>query len=336
MFRQTRWISTGTKSLRALETFGDFSKGSQDLMDHTNVTADAYDTKQLLDKVMGKDANMDLFYRNLRTQTQHIKPMATLEEQKSFNRIFDYLKKDRGEIGITDTMKKIASLNGMEEQQGPTSTMAEEYTKRAKRERKLRISLLPTLNYINKQIVDTEQMAQFVRSNVLGTFLEWPERALNAERLNSHTTNQIAKASETNPAQPLMDKETLPLLVKFCLGSLIRDFDAMDEALLLVDEIRTAENLELYEFAMNVDVYNMLLEEVWQRTENLHSITSLLDEMKFGAVSPDLLTYQILSRIYLKCMSANSSQLAQPYILWGDSADIHKIRHLLEKLSSHL
>lgn len=286
---------------------------------------------ELLGRVTNNKDSYNKFYKDFSASVASQGQMTSFEEQKSFHKIFNYLKNEYGQIGITDTVKKIAGFN--EEVESTSSLTSEKssvirkkFEDKLERNRELMESLLPTLQYINKKITNSEQLCEFVKKSVLQRFLD------DKDFLKKHSNDEINEASIKDPANPLVDKETLPVLLKFCLNSLTNDFESLDDALNLVNYIKKHQSIELYEFGMNIYVYNFLLKELWSKTENLQLISRIVDELRINAIPPDLVTYKILAEIYLKCMDVKDVIKAEPYLLWGNSSDIHKVKHFIEDI----
>ncbi|VEU22944.1 DEKNAAC104089 [Brettanomyces naardenensis] len=276
------------------------------------------------------------FYKDFSDSVSGKGQMTSFEEQKSFHKIFNYLKNEHGSIGITDTVKKITGFSdltvnqllGNEESRlasEKSSAIKKRFDDKLKHNREIMESLLPTLEYINNEINDSEQLSEFVRSEVLERFLQ----ADKSELLKKHSLSEISKKSMEDASKPLVDKETLPILLRFCLNSMTNDFNSFDETMLIINYIKRHQSIELYEFGLNIDVYNSLLEQIWSKTENLQLISAVVDELKVNAIQPDMMTYKILAQVYLTCMRIKDEVKAEPYLLWGESGDIYKVKDFI-------
>ncbi|QPG74391.1 hypothetical protein FOA43_001718 [Brettanomyces nanus] len=295
---------------------------------------------QFLAKVTENKTAYNNFYKDFSASVADQGHMTSFEEQKSFHKIFNYLKNEHGKIGITDTIKKISGFTDSTTIQTnqllgdetfrlasqKSSAIKTRFEEKLKHNRDIMFGLQPTIDYINTKINDGEQLAQFVRHNVLQGFLD------NVEALTKHDRDRINKASIVDPSKPLVDKSTLPLLLRFCLTSMTNDFNSLDETLLIINYIKRHQSIELYEFGLNIDVYNALIDQIWTNTENLQLVSRMVDELKVNAIPPDLVTYKLLANIYLKCMNVQDELNAEPYLLWGDSSDIHKVKHFVQDI----
>ncbi|KAF6005948.1 hypothetical protein HII12_005171 [Brettanomyces bruxellensis] len=314
-----------------------------DLAKTTGEVESSEDPADFLKKIINdskRSLKFDKIYKEFSESVSNTAPMSSFEEQKSFHKIFNYLKNEHGSIGITDTVKRITGfydLNQNLELNGDGRDNSSVVTKQALISKKFnsnsenthayKMALKPTLEKIN-QFQNSGQMLGFIRRNLLQSFLE------NDEFTKNHTIAVIKEISLKKPEHPMVDRVTLPILLEYCLNSLTNDFNSLGETLVLVNYIKKHQSIELYEFGMNIDVYNSLLRQIWVKTENLQMISRIVDELCVNAIKPDLVTYITLAEIYLKCMNVKDSLNAEPYLLWGNSEDIHKISHFLENIET--
>ncbi len=285
-----------------------------------------------------RSLKFDKIYKEFSESVSNTGAMSSFEEQKSFHKIFNYLKNEHGSIGITDTVKRITGFHDLNqtlqlhEDKKENMDMSIKHTvitkkfyDRARIIFSYKKALAPTLENIN-QFKNSKVMSDFVQTNILQSFLD------NKEFMKSHTTTVIGRISSKHSEHPIVDRNTLPILLEYCLSSLTNNFNSLDETLILINYIKKHQSIELYEFGMNIDVYNSLLRQIWTKTENLQMISNIVDELRVNAITPDAATYIILAEIYLRCMNVKDSLNAEPYILWGNSDDIHKLSHFLESM----
>ncbi|GMG37360.1 unnamed protein product [Ambrosiozyma monospora] len=285
--------------------------------------------------------------------------LTSFEEQKSFEKIFQHLERQHGDIGITNSLKGFADLKDIDIPKrrketegkfvlsnGNDATLMAELKSKIENNKKIYSALLPTLNYINNTIQTSEELTDFMMENIIGTFVKNLPEILksskdtlgsktgglstnNIKPVNDELLKSVTEASLKDPSHPEINTKTLPILLKISLNSLVHDFDRLDESLFLWNFIKSHECIELYEFGLNVDVFNMMISTIWKKTQNLQMVTKLVSEMQSNAIQPDLLTFKILCNIYLKCMGVKDSIKAEPYLMWCDSSNIYKIKDYL-------
>ncbi|KAG7837216.1 hypothetical protein KL943_001255 [Ogataea angusta] len=278
------------------------------------------------------------FSKSVMSQNQ----LSSISEQKTFGKVFDYLMKKTKPAGVAETLKDLVNINEQQAKspfqdlaQGTQSIKAhslETYKKRLEQNKVLIKALEPALKYINHNIDTSEGMMAYIKNDLVERFVrEYPTR-----NRNSLDLDQLVQTTKTltleNPSQPPVNQKTLPLLLEYCLNSLTYDFDSFDDTLLVLDYIRQHKSIFVYEFGLNIDVYNSVLLQVWRKAENLQLISKLVDEISANAIQPDLLTYKILAKIYLQCMNVDDESKARYYLLWGNGSDIYKIRSFLDNM----
>lgn len=283
--------------------------------------------------------------------------ITSFEEQKSFKQVFDYLSRESNKIGVVKSLETFVNFqspvkqslqadarltNDKKQTQVPSFfnatsgpiNLQKQYSAKLESNRKLLEALAPTLHYINKELQNNQQMYKFVNDSVIATFVEnYNAKSKSTKKKNSKPSTSyeaILHQSEKTPQFPLIDEKTLPVLLKFCINSLAFDFDSISTSLLIVENIKEHESIELYRYGMNIDVYNNLLIQVWSRTNNLKMVSDIIDELKINAIQPDLYTFKILGKIYLYCMRVKDSVHSEPYIIWNNSAQVYKIKDYLQ------
>ncbi|KAG7883844.1 hypothetical protein KL938_002429 [Ogataea parapolymorpha] len=278
------------------------------------------------------------FSKSVMSQNQ----LSSIGEQKTFGKVFDYLMKKTKPAGVAETLKDLVNINEQQAKspfqdlaQGTQSIKAhslETYKKRLEQNKALFKALEPALNYINHNIDTSEGMMKYIKNDLVERFV----REYSTKNRNSLDHDQLVHLTTTltfkNPSQPPINQRTLPLLLEYCLNSLTYDFDSFDDTLLILDYIRQHKSIFVYEFGLNIDVYNSVLLQVWRKAENLQLISKLVDEISANAIQPDLLTYKILAEIYLQCMKVDDESKARYYLLWGNGSDIYKIRTFLDNM----
>lgn len=343
------------------KTFGEFQTEALNSSDKN---------ESLITKIKENNVYKNFFqnFEKLKKDSENKARITSFEEQKSFKQVFDYLSKESNKIGVVKSLETFVNFQSpLQQQQGAaaaaTSTtdpnvsnklsffstasgpinLETQYRNKSEVNRTFQEALSPTLSYINKEIQTSSQMYDFVKSNVIQAFLQnlntkaEKRKAKRSSQLATRTTNnmkypieEIKEQSLKTPSHPIVDIQTLPILLKFCLNSLTFDFNSISTSLLLVDYIKSHESIELYGFGLNIDCYNAVLIQVWSKTENLNMIGNLIDELKINAIQPDLYTFKILARIYLHCMRVKDGVKSEPYIIWNESSNVHKIRDYLQ------
>ncbi|GME76091.1 unnamed protein product [Ambrosiozyma monospora] len=298
--------------------------------------------------------------------------LTSFEEQKSFEKIFEHLGRQHGDIGITNSLKEFANLkdNDIPEKRrktkgkfvlsnGNDAALMTELKEQIDNNKKISSALLPTLNYINNTIQTSEELTDFIMKKIIGAFVKNLPEILNLSKdtlgtktrglstnnmpvndellsnikpVNDKLLKSVTEASLKDPSHPEVNTQTLPILLKISLNSLVHDFDRLDEALFLWNFIKSHKCIELYEFGLNVDVFNMMISTIWKKTQNLQMVAKLVSEMQSNAIEPDLFTFKILCKIYLKCMGVRDGIKADPYLMWCDSSNIYKIKDYLASM----
>ncbi|KAG0682101.1 hypothetical protein C6P40_002894 [Pichia californica] len=339
------------------KTFGEFQKETLNSKNSTNLN-----NESLITKIKENNVYKNFFenFEKLKKDSEKKNRITSFEEQKSFKQVFDYLSKESNKIGIVKSLETFVNfqspLQQQQQQNNKNSSNDEnknkfsffkstsnpinleiQYKNKTELNKNLLEALLPTLNFINKNINSTNQMQDFVKENIINSFLKNLNNKSNNnknfknQKINlKYSINDIKLTSLKNPEFPIVDIQTLPLLIKFCLNSLTFDFNSISNSLSLIEFIKNHESIELYGFGLNIDCYNAILIQIWSKTENLNIIGNLVDELKINAIQPDLYTFKILSKIYLQCMRVKDTVKSEPYIIWNSSSNIHKIRDYLQ------
>lgn len=275
--------------------------------------------------------------------------ITSFEEQKSFKQVFDYLSKESSKGSVIKSLETFVNFQSpvqaaeasvetssktptrssfFSNYSGPIN-LQKQYEEKSILNKSFMEALSPSLSYINKEITTNDQMLNFVKANIIESFLKNLDRS-NKPTKKFHSVEDIRKQSLTSPSHPLVDIKTLPILLRFCFNSLTFDFNSFSTTLLLVDYIKKHPSVELYGFGLNIDCYNALLIQIWSKTENLSLISNLIDELKINAIQPDLFTFKVLSKIYLHCMRIQDGVNSEPYILWNKGSNVHKIKDYLQ------
>lgn len=357
------------------KTFGEFQNETANL----NLPNNSND-ESLITKIKENNVYKNYFqnFEKLKKNSENQNRITSFEEQKSFKQVFDYLSKESNKIGIVKSLETFVNFQSPLQQKRndllsnskfPPSTNASsssssslpknglsffakpsgpinleiQYKTKSDSNKILLEALSPTLVYINKEINSTKEMYDFVKKNIISTFLKNlksnSKKGPNNNNNNLKFVNQnklkfpideIKSNSLLYPSSPIVDIQTLPLLLKFCLNSLAFDFNSISTSLLLIDYIKKHQSIELYGYGLNIDCYNNILIQIWSKTENLNLIGNLIDELKINAIQPDLFTFKILSKIYLHCMRVKDTVKSEPYIIWNESQNVHKIRDYLQ------
>ncbi|ODV84343.1 hypothetical protein CANARDRAFT_180323, partial [[Candida] arabinofermentans NRRL YB-2248] len=282
-----------------------------------------------------KDNSYMSFFQSYSESATANKKMKSVEETKSFNKMFQYLLQSKGTGGVTPALQDLAllgvnvdltdkdftskrrnekfSLTG-----ASTENALEAFKENSQNNQSVMEQLMPTLQYIETNINNTQEMFDFIQVKLIDRFSEMHSQS-NEKPILSQTLEKTEQASLSDPSSPYMDIYTLPVLLQYCFNSLTYDFDSLEETLLFVDNIKKHNSVFVYEFGFNINVYNSLITQAWDKTKNLGLIGRLVDELKINAIQPNLLTFKVLSEIYLKCMSVNDGLAAEPYLLWGDN-----------------
>ncbi|AWU74899.1 uncharacterized protein C5L36_0B01630 [Pichia kudriavzevii] len=318
-------------------------------------------TESVIDKIKENTLYKSFFqdYEKLKKDSDSgVSRITSFEEQKSFKQVFDYLSKETNKIGVVKSLETFVNFQSPVQQKsgglrkenkgqasffqstsGPIN-LEKQYEARMKQNKEIIKALTPTLSYINSNINTTIDMSNFVKTKIISVFVDdsgsskrlsksLTKKTSQSTKKQKYDIKQITEQSLTSPSNPLVDVQTLPILLKFCLNSLTFDFDSISTSLVLIDYIKKHPSIELYGHGLNIDCYNAILIQVWSKTENLTMITCLLDELKVNAVQPDLYTFKIIAKIYLHFMRVKDGLASEPYILWNNSQDIHKLRDYL-------
>lgn len=338
------------------KTFGEFKNENNYSLNDSN-NSNLKDTNAtVLSKI--KENNM---YKNFFQDFEKLKKDAvdystkitSFEEQKSFKQVFDYLSKESNKIGMVKSLESFVNIQSPIQKNNQNNSnlvkksffsiestpinLQKQYKLKSDSNKKLMNALLPTLDFINSNFKTSDQLFNFVHNNIFDVFLN----NLNKNSLKNkrpikkfspkikYSIDEIKTQSLNSPENPIIDIQTLPILLKFCLNSLTYDFNSISDSLLLIDYIKHHQSIELYGYGLNIDCYNSILIQIWTKTENLSLISSLIEELKINAIKPDLYTFKILSKIYLHCMRVKNSIKSEPYIIWNDSSNIYKIRDYL-------
>ena len=323
----------------------------------------------LITKIKENNVYKNFFqsFEKMKKDSENKARITSFEEQKSFKQVFDYLSKESNKIGVVKSLETFVNFQSPLQQQhqhqqqqqqgaedpnlsnklsffstasGPIN-LETQYKNKADTKKKFIEALSPTLKYINTDIQKSSQMFDFVKNNIIQAFLQNLDAKSNKKRNGStkpsrngnkmrYSIEEIKQQSTNTPHHPVVDIQTLPILLKFCLNSLTFDFNSISTSLLLIDYIKNHESIELYGFGLNIDCYNAILIQVWSKTENLNMIGGLIDELKINAIQPDLYTFKILAKIYLHCMRVKDGLGSEPYIIWNESSNVHKIRDYLQ------
>lgn len=338
------------------KTFGEFQTES----------AGADKDGSLITKIKENNVYKNFFqsFEKMKKDSENKARITSFEEQKSFKQVFDYLSKESNKIGVVKSLETFVNFQSPLQQQQQQQQSAEDpnvssklsffstasgpinletqYKNKAEARKKFIEALSPTLKYINTDIQKSSQMFDYVKINIIEAFLQNLNAKSGKAKTGSSTglgrkgnkmrcsIEEIKQQSTSTPQHPVVDIQTLPILLKFCLNSLTFDFNSISTSLLLIDYIKNHESIELYGFGLNIDCYNAILIQVWSKTENLNMVGSLIDELKINAIQPDLYTFKILAKIYLHCMRVNDGLGSEPYIIWNDSSNVHKIRDYLQ------
>ncbi|GMM28246.1 hypothetical protein DAMA08_009620 [Martiniozyma asiatica (nom. inval.)] len=285
-------------------------------------------------------------FKNAENITQP-KKSPSVQEQKTFSKVFDFLfgnvddknaiNEASSKIGINPAKFKSGyKFDFFGVKTGPIN-QEKKYQEKLTLNKSLIEALSPTLNYINKNIKTSTEMDQFVSNIIIKSFLQNHEYTKGGFKFTDKSkvksiVESIEKKSLESPDNPLVNKFSLPILLKFCFTSLSNDFNSFLTIEKLVNKIKEHPSIELFGYGMNIDVYNALILHTWKKTENLVLIVKLIDELKVNAVEPDLYTYKILAEIYLQCMRIQNSTRAQPYLLWCDRNKIYQIKNYLDAI----
>lgn len=359
MLRSFRYTSRFARCYSDYKTLGKtFGEFQRDSLSNTANNEDPSEIAKIKENNMYKNFFQD--FEKLRKDSQNNSSRITsFEEQKSFKQVFDYLSKESNKIGVIKSLETFVNYQSpvqrvndliREQQQadGKTSyfstatgpiNLEKQYKTKSLLNKKYVDVLLPTLQYINKNIHTDDQMYKFIQSSIISPFIgndtnkPKPIKTKTSKTLKKrkiYSIDEVNEQSLSNPESPIVDVKTLPVLLKYCLNSLTFDFNSISTSLLVVDFIKNHQSIELYGFGLNIDVYNSLLIQIWSKTENLNLISTIIDELKINAIQPDLFTFKILSKIYLHCMRVKDTIVSEPYILWGKSSNVHKIKDYLQ------
>lgn len=332
------------------KTFGEFQ---------AETSGSNSNNESLITKIKENNVYKNFFqnFEKLKKDSENKHRITSFEEQKSFKQVFDYLSKESNKIGIVKSLETFVNFQSPVQSQQPSSilqasnktsffsnasgpiNLEKQFKAKAESNKQFLEALTPTLTYINSNINTSSQMYNFVKINVIEAFLKNLKLKENKKNLKTklptnnnlkYSIDQIKGQSLDTPELPIVDIQTLPILLKFCLNSLTFDFNSISTSLLLVDYIKNHKSIELYGFGLNIDCYNAILIQVWSKTEDLSLISKLIDELKINAIQPDLYTFKILAKIYLHCMRVKNTVKSEPYIIWNQSSNIHKIRDYLQ------
>ncbi|KAG7769090.1 hypothetical protein KL946_000373 [Ogataea haglerorum] len=299
-------------------------------------------TKSGVASSITNDQSYKNFFEDFSKSVMSQNQLSSISEQKTFGKVFDYLMKKTKPAGVAETLKDLVNINEQQAKSpfqdlapGTQSIKAhslETYKKRLEQKKALFKALEPALNYIGHKIDTSEAMMAYIKNDLVERFV----REYSTKNRNSLDHDQLVQNTATlifkNPSQPPVNQQTLPLLLEYCINSLTYDFDSFDDTLLLLDYIRQHKSIIVYEFGLNIDVYNSVLLQVWRKAENLQLISKLVDEISANAIQPDLLTYKILAQIYLQCMNVDDESKARYHLLWGNGSDIYKVRTFLDNM----
>lgn len=357
----TRWYSSSPVKLG--KTFGEFDEESKSVSAMTSSEkgkGESSTNPSVISQIKENSMYKSFFedFEKLKKESEaSLARITSFEEQKSFKQVFDYLSKETNKVGVVKSLESFvnfqspiqakastADLHSTAKKQsffssalGPIN-LEKQYASRTESNKKLIEALAPTFSYINKEIQTSTQLYNFLKNNVIQGFLLTLPPTKGSQKLKkskkarvTDTIENIQAQSLKDPEHPIVNIQTLPVLLKFCLHSLTFDFNSYQTSMLIVDFIKKHESIELYGFGMNIDVYNDLLIQTWSKTGNLSLISQTIDELKINAIQPDLLTFKILAKIYLHCMRVKDSVNAEPYIIWNDAPHVHQIRDYLRE-----
>jgi hypothetical protein len=340
------------------KTFGEFEKDS--------LSNNESEITKIKENNMYKNFFQD--FQKLKKDSQNnASRITSFEEQKSFKQVFDYLSKESNKIGVIKSLETfvnyqspVQSISQSDEILNKTEiktsyfsnisgsiNLEKQYKVKLELNKKYIQALSPTFEFINKNINTNDQMYKFIQNKIIDPFINKSSSSLLLKSKSSSSSSSLKKKNSKkmrklssieeinnqsllNPENPIIDIQTLPILLRFTLNSLTFDFNSISTSFLIIDFIKKHESIELYEFGLNIDVYNSLLIQIWSKTENLNLISNLIDELKINAIQPDLYTFKILSKIYLHCMRVKDTIKSEPYILWNKSSNVHKIKDYLQ------
>ncbi|KAH3662059.1 hypothetical protein OGAPHI_006240 [Ogataea philodendri] len=283
------------------------------------------------------------FFEDFSKSVMSQNKLSSISEQKTFGKVFDYLMKKTKPVGVAETLKEFSNINDQQAKNPvgkkfvdprPYSFNLEAYKTKLEYKKTLLESLQPTLTYIDENVQTNEEMIAFIKDTVIDRFAQNRSSKPGVPPDRNEFFVSIKAECEKSPQSPPINMKTLPVLLEYCLNSLTYDFSSFDDTLLILDYIREHKSIFVYEFGLNIDVYNSILVQVWKQSENLQLISRLVDEISKNAIQPDLLTYKILAEIYLRCMNVDDESVARYYLLWGNGTDLHRIKNFLNNIKS--
>lgn len=245
--------------------------------------------------------------------------ITSFEEQKSFTQMLQFLNQATG-ANVMDHTIKPREFSLLSRTSYPVN-LETRYSKRQDELRAIHQTLKPTWVWINENVGDSKHMYEFIMSNIIDKYQKSPAASLQHEEVS-----QLVKDDASNPP---VNQFTLPVLLHFTVSSLINDFDSLELAHAIPQIIKSHANIDLYTKGMTIELYNLLLESSWRFRGDLHEIASLVTEMSVNALQGDLVTWRLISIIYLRVLNLGEN-------VTGDSMnlvrrkDIRVLRQYLE------
>lgn len=173
----------------------------------------------------------------------------------------------------------------------------EQYKESQVKKMKIVNFLKPAFNYIDT-LETSSEVVNYVKEHVIARFVKELEKGYE----DTKSLDQAIEASQSYSSQhPPLNKYTLPVLIEYCIRTLVRNYTSPQEAISLFHSLK--ETPSVYLRACNVDLYNTLLKITWEHNANIEDTKSLLKDMLLNGFPGDLKTVKVLSEIQLDAMN---------------------------------
>ncbi|ODV97245.1 hypothetical protein PACTADRAFT_48989 [Pachysolen tannophilus NRRL Y-2460] len=327
--------------------------------------------QKLLDDLIKTDSDPILTAEH---QTEDQKRYSSIRERDVFNNIFQEImgKQSFSKTKAQQNVQAIVSndsfnLTNEDIRHTPLSTSSDYYVNRenidilsksshdykSSQLQKLEIvkSLSTTFEKLNFLFKKNKDLIEYVDKEIIQRFIyieqtgkleiekigKIEKQNKSLKKIDSSTSQfeEIEKISKHTPLQPVLDHFTLPILVEFILKYSIQNFNSVQDALTIFQSLKTS-SVRLYILSCNNDIYNLMIQTVWNYTKDFNQIKSLLKEMKNNGILGDLKTIKILAQIKIEFLNMLHNKNGNLYLSKFDKYDTKAIDTKLHELNKEL